>query len=118
PNVLDQGGAGGGAVARPQLLSMHSVVGRKVQRSAHGRQAVRVGVGAARVDVLDQDRAGGGAVALPQLLAVGPVVGREEQRAAHGRQATGRRGGRKAVGAAGVDVLDEDGPNGGAITLP
>ena len=98
--------------------------GREVQRPAHGRQVVGIGaeriavVAGARPDVLDQDGAGRGAVALPQLLAGGPVVGREEQRPAHGRQAGGIGAAREAVGAARVDVLDQDGAGLGPVALP
>src|SRR5262249_60776575 len=89
-DVLDQDGAGGGAVALPQLVAGRGGAGREEQRPVHvgqvaGVRAVRgievpiVGVvpRSSREDVLDQDGAGLGAVALPQL------PGGEEQRAVH-----------------------------------
>ena len=85
-DVLDQDGAGGGAVALPQLRAVSAVVGREEQRAVHVRQVSWGTSCRCRIDVLDQDGAGGGAVALPQLVPCVAVVGREEQRAVHVRQ--------------------------------
>src|SRR5262249_62428685 len=62
-DVLDQGGAGGGAVGLPQLPPVRAVVGREEQRPVHGRQVAGgrtvdvvvavIASGAARGDVLD-----------------------------------------------------------------
>src|SRR5262249_59112428 len=88
-------------------------------------------------DVLDQDGARGGAVAGPQLVAVarlaGPVAGGEIEASVDVREKPRDRtigiGGAAAathphippereLGLSRVDVLDQDGPGGGAITLP
>src|SRR5262249_17570177 len=71
-HIRDHGGAGGGAVALPQLVLMRAVAGGEVQHAVHDGDVFVVmrRVGAAGVDVLDQHGAGGGAVAGPQLFAV------------------------------------------------
>src|SRR5262249_18989668 len=81
-DVLDEGGAGGGAVALPQLPPVRAVVGREEQRPVHVREGGGVRAGGAGVDVLYKDDAGGGAAAPPQPPAVG-VAGLEEQRPVH-----------------------------------
>ena len=90
-DVLDQDGAGLGAVGLPQLAAVDAVVGGEEQRAADRRsRSLRVAaVGAVRVDVLDQDGAGLGAVGLPQLAAVDAVVGGEEQRRRRQRSGPG-----------------------------
>src|SRR5262249_25472625 len=106
-DVLDQDGAGGGAVALPQLPpEPTATVGREEQRAVHVRP---VGGGHVRA----QDGGGGGAGALRRA-----GVGGEEQRAVHVRQVAGVRAGGAGVDGAGVDVLDQRGAGGGAIALP
>src|SRR5206468_103048 len=117
-DVLDQRGAGGGAVALPQLEAVGAVVGAEEQRAADGGQVRGEGTVGAAVDVLEQHGAGGGAVALPQLDAVGAVAGGEEDDAADGGQVRGRATRRAAAGGAGVDVLDQHGAGRGAVALP
>src|SRR5262249_51979535 len=124
-DVLDEGGAGGGAVGLPQLGAAAAVVGREEQRAVDVPQVVRAGAGGAEVDVLDEGGAGGSPVRLPQLVAVAAVVGPEEQGAVAVRQ-VGREWPWRpegpvrvdAVGGVGVDVLDEGGAGGGAVRLP
>src|SRR5262249_12043379 len=79
--------------------------------------AAGVGAPAAGVDLLDQYGAGCRAVALPQLLPVRAIAGRKEQRAVHVREPE-QAGVVGRAGAAGVDVLDQDGPGGAAVALP
>src|SRR5947207_63720 len=71
-DVRYQGGAGGGTIAPPQLLTVDAVVGNEVQEPVHRgekggafREGRIEGIGAGpRVDVLDQSGARGRAVAL------------------------------------------------------
>ena len=108
-DVLDQDGAGLGAVRGPQLAPVDAVVGGEEQLPAHGGEvagAVLLVPGAGRLDVLDQDGAGSRAVGGPQLRAVGAVVGGEEQLPAHGGEVVG--GIAVVCGAARPDVLDQD----------
>src|SRR5205814_1410091 len=65
-DVLDQDGAGGRAVALPQLNAVGPVIGRHEERPIDQGQLEDA-------DLLDQDGAGGGTVALPQ---VGPTTAR------------------------------------------
>src|ERR1700732_2705053 len=69
-DVLDEGGAGGGAVAPPQLDPMDPVVGGEKQGTAHVRPVVRIRASCSRIDVLDQVGAGGRAVAGPEFTPV------------------------------------------------
>src|SRR5262249_59751804 len=121
---LVQAGARGGAVAPPELVAVHAVVGGEEQRVARGGQVVGIGavrraVGAAAgTDVLDQDGAASGAVAPPELAAVGPVVGRKEKSITDRGQFAGIGALRISVRGARGDVLDQDGAGGGAVALP
>src|SRR5262249_44748695 len=117
-DVLDQDGSGRSAVAFPQFVTVHAVVGREEQRAVDVREVVgwkAVGIIAAvvsdvpaRVDVLDERRAGGGAVALPELEAVRVVSAREEQCPVDVREVVWG----KTVAAY------EAGAGGGAVALP
>src|SRR5581483_2054809 len=83
-DVLDHRGAGGRAVALPQLVAVDAVVAREVQRAAHGPEADDP-ERPDRVDRLDGGRAGGRAVGLPQRdpLPRGRGGGREVEGAVH-----------------------------------
>src|SRR5436190_1107331 len=70
--VLDEDGAGVGAVAHPQFGAATSVGGREEQGAVDVRLAAVVAGVAAGVEVLDEDGAGIGAIAHPQFGAVGP----------------------------------------------
>src|SRR5262249_54728483 len=119
-DIVDEGGAGGGAVALPQLDAVAAIVGIEEQGAADVRQTVGVGAGGAGKDVIDQGSAGGGAVALPQLDAVAAVVGMKEQGVADVRQVGLEvvRAGLQGTLGTGEDVVDEDGAGRGAVALP
>src|SRR4051794_31586143 len=110
---------------------MGAVVGREKQRAVDIREVAGVRSGRSGVDVADQDGAVRGTVTLPQLPAVRAILGREEQHPVDVCEITGAG----AVGAipiiipvivvtasrqraSRVDVLDEGGAGGGAVTLP
>ena len=84
-DVLDQDGAGGGAVALPQLEPVVPSSADEEQRPVHGRSGSRGG-NAGGLGGDDEEVAGLGAVALSTAV---PVVGREEQRAVHRSRLTG-----------------------------
>src|SRR6185503_5022380 len=77
-NVLDEDGAGGRAIAPPELIAVNAVVSREKQRPIHVRQVVGIGSQRTRANVANSHGAGRRAVALPDLLAVNSVVGREK----------------------------------------
>src|SRR5262249_30179515 len=89
--VLDEGGAGGGAFALPQLGAGRTVVGPEEESAVHVRERPDARASAAGVYVLDQDSAGLRAVTLPQLRPVRAIIGGEEQRPVHVRQVVGGR---------------------------
>ena len=113
-DVLDQDGAGGGAVALPQLRAVHTVIGREEQRAVDVRQVVDKRIAASGLMSLTSDGAGGGAVALPQLAPVGVVVGGEEQRAVDVRQPLDGY----ELALPRVMSLTSVGAGGGAVALP
>jgi hypothetical protein len=87
----------------PQLAAVNTIVGTEVELVVHRDQILRVGGGAAGVDVLHEHRSGRRAVALPQFAAVDAIDVGQPLR----------------VGVAGgVDVLDEDNAGGGAVVFP
>src|SRR5262249_38054002 len=61
-DVLDEDGAGGRAVALPELVAVHAVTGVEEGLRVDGDQAAGVRIRGAGVDVLDEVRARGGAV--------------------------------------------------------
>src|SRR5262249_9162245 len=109
---LDELGAGGGAVALPQLLPRYRVVRREVERSPHRRQ-VRQGE-AARPSQrdLDEHGPGGGAVALPQLGPAARVADGEEEGAVGGHESLGQGAALRREDA------DQGRAGGRAVTLP
>src|SRR5262249_31285114 len=119
-DVLDEGGAGRGPVALPQLPPVRAVVGVEEQRPVHDRSAARcdglvAGRGAAAAGAVALDGGGAGAVpvALPYLVAGHTVARLEERRAVDVREVGGVR-----TAAAGADVLDEGGTGGGGVAPP
>src|SRR5262249_39453349 len=107
-DVLDEGGAVGGAVGLPQFEAVAAVVGREEQRPVDVGQVGRGGAIPAGEDVLDEGGAEGVGVALPQLAAVvlfsSAVTGAEKQRASDIGDGAGVR-----PHVAAPDVLDEEG---------
>src|SRR5262245_62104498 len=75
-DVLDEGGAGCGAVALPQLVAVHAVIGREEQYAVYVREFGGVRADPVRVDVLKEGGTGSGAVAPPQFGAVQDIVRR------------------------------------------
>ena len=100
PDILDQDGAQGRAIALPQFMAVDSIVGAEKEDAVYGSQLpeVRRVTG---VDILDQDCARLCAVALPQLAA-----GAEIECVVDGGQF------------AGADVLHHDGAALGAVAFP
>src|SRR5262249_34855553 len=118
-DVFDQEGAGGSAVARPQLNPVRVVVSREEQGPINVGQigVFENAVGGAGVNVIDHEGAGGAAIALAEFEPVGAVVSGEEEDAVHVRQ-IGVFAEKNAVGGAGVNVIDHEGAGGAAIALP
>ena len=115
-DVLDQGGAGGRAVALPQLAAVRPVVGREEQRAVHVRQAGRGTEPWHAAGLMSLTRAVPAAV--PSLFHSScPCV---PSSAAKNSVAVDVREARwgQSCPAAGVDVLDQDGAGGGAVALP
>ncbi len=87
--VLEQPGAGFGAVALPGLEAVIGVEGREEEPAAGGREPGGLGAERSWVGVAHQGGARGGAVARPQLTAVDAVVGREVEPVVEDGQAEG-----------------------------
>src|SRR5262249_16004990 len=113
-DVLDQPGAGRGAVGDPQLLA-----DRRVRRHEEGG-AVNVDHAGDLRDPAGQagerEGAGGGAVGAAQLDVGGGGLGREVEDAVDGGE--GREEAEKGGGATGVDVLDQRGAGRCAVGVP
>src|SRR5262245_8278119 len=82
PDVLDQRGSGGSAVALPKLRVVVGPLSTEVQRAADVGQIARIGAVRAGQDVAHQHGSGGRTVAFPKLVAMSDVLGTKEQGAA------------------------------------
>src|SRR5262249_12953715 len=113
--ILYQHGTCGSGL--PQLVTVRTVIGAGVERSADVREGAGGGTRGTRVDVLGQHGAVGGAAARPQLHSMHAGVGGEVACATDAGQLIREVA---EVGASGarVDVLDQHGAVGGAVALP
>ena len=120
-------GAGGGAVAAPQLEAGGAVGGDEVEDMAGDGELRPVaaelvvgeeeGAAAAAMNVAHPAGAGGGAVAAPQLGAGLGILGDEVQHAVEDRGARPVVEARQAAAGAGHDVEHHAGAGGGAVAV-
>ena len=116
--VLDHERAGLRAVRPPQRPPVRAVVGREEQHAPEVGERPRTAALRARADVLDAGGPRGGPVGPPQLFSGRRVVGTEEERVADRCHVAGVAALRLILrGSPGRDVLDQDGPGGGAVGL-
>src|SRR5262249_23686442 len=111
-DVLHAHGAGGGAVALPELLSA-AVIGGEEQGVADDREIVEVGAGAAGDEGLDHERPPRCPGAGTRVIASAGVGGAEHQLSSDGPEQGGSR-----PGQSGTDVLSPHPPAGSPVALP